>query len=60
MYLVKQKPYWIWGAAVAVGEFGYNSNQILTPSLSPRIMEVAREFPHCSAVAVDLVPMQSL
>ncbi|KAG6380780.1 hypothetical protein JVT61DRAFT_5164 [Boletus reticuloceps] len=24
------------------------------------IMDVAREFPHCSAVAVDLVPMQSL
>jgi len=23
------------------------------------IMEVARDFPHCSAVAVDLVPMQS-
>ncbi|KAG9313965.1 S-adenosyl-L-methionine-dependent methyltransferase [Chiua virens] len=23
------------------------------------IMDVAREFPHCSAVAVDLVPMQS-
>ncbi|KAG6333269.1 hypothetical protein ID866_5821 [Astraeus odoratus] len=24
------------------------------------IMDVAREFPHCSAVAVDLVPMQSI
>ncbi|KAI6136217.1 hypothetical protein F5141DRAFT_1185261 [Pisolithus sp. B1] len=24
------------------------------------IMDVAREFPHCSAVAVDLVPMQSM
>jgi hypothetical protein len=26
---------------------------------SPRIMDVARDFPQCSAVAVDLVPMQS-
>lgn len=25
-----------------------------------RIMEVARDFPHCQAVAVDLVPMQSM
>jgi hypothetical protein len=25
-----------------------------------RIMEVARDFPHCQAVAVDLVPMQSV
>lgn len=26
----------------------------------PRIMEAARDFSHCSAVAVDLVPMQSM
>ncbi len=25
-----------------------------------RILEVARDFPHCEAVAVDLVPMQSM
>jgi hypothetical protein len=25
-----------------------------------RIMDVARDFPHCQAVAVDLVPMQSV
>lgn len=24
-----------------------------------RIMEAAAEFPHCNAVAIDLVPMQS-
>jgi hypothetical protein len=25
-----------------------------------RILEVARDFPHCQAVGVDLVPMQSM
>jgi len=25
-----------------------------------RILEVAHDFPHCQAVAVDLVPMQSM
>jgi predicted RNA methylase len=25
-----------------------------------RIMEAARDFPHCQAVAVDLVPLQSM
>ncbi|CCM03672.1 uncharacterized protein FIBRA_05816 [Fibroporia radiculosa] len=33
----------------------------LPPVLIPsRILDVARDFPHCSAVAVDLVPMQSI
>ena len=27
---------------------------------STRILDVARDFPHCSTVAVDLVPMQVL
>ena len=25
-----------------------------------RILDVARDFPHCTAVAVDLVPMQDV
>lgn len=24
-----------------------------------RILDVVRDFPHCTAVAVDLIPMQS-
>ncbi|KAJ7492216.1 hypothetical protein FB451DRAFT_1551624 [Mycena latifolia] len=34
-----------------------NDNHLVPPF---RIMELAREFPHCLAVAVDLVPMQSV
>lgn len=36
------------------------SSPCLTPSCVSRILDVARDFPHCSAVAVDLVPMQDV
>ena len=48
-----------WVAGVAVGT--PPSPQTSLPSivhLNTRILDVARDFPHCSCVAVDLVPMQ--
>ena len=45
------------GAWYAV--LGIPRRQLFTAPL-PRIMELAREFPRGSCVAVDLVPMQSL
>jgi hypothetical protein len=50
---------WILAVAVEAGETILPSHSENIYDLF-RIMEVARDFPHCNAVAVDLVPMQSL
>jgi hypothetical protein len=35
-----------------------NGPMIVFPLTICRIMDVARDFPHCNSVAVDLVPLQ--
>lgn len=41
------------------GKWGHFNSSPVSELLPPRIIDVARDFPHCNAVAVDLVPMQS-
>lgn len=48
---------WTWDVEVEHGE--YFGIQTCYAELCARIMEIARDFPNCDAVAVDLVPMQS-
>jgi hypothetical protein len=43
-----------WCAFVCIGTFPHNADS------TGRILDVARDFPHCSCVAVDLVPMQAV
>ena len=38
----------------------YNTSFPHNVYLSFRILDVARDFPHCSCVAVDLIPMQAM
>jgi hypothetical protein len=45
--------------AAAVGETLLSKILSVLSTYVPRIMDVAREFPNASTVAVDLVPMQS-
>jgi len=40
--------------------YGCLSPILNVAQIVPRILEVAHDFPHCEAVAVDLVPMQSM
>lgn len=55
----KQNPCSTWAVGVEVGVSSSAFPDYLILCCA-RIMEVARDFPHCQAVAVDLVPMQSM
>ena len=60
MFLEKSRHVWILAVAVEAGETTCQESLMKYLCLfSLRIIEVARDFPHCNAVAVDLVPMQS-
>lgn len=49
-----------WAAVTVHGGRLYLSGVLLLINLLRRIMDLARDFPRCEAVAVDLVPMDSL
>jgi len=59
MVQANRKPAWTWAVALAVGELSSSENPIICCcSFNARIIDVANDFPHCNAVAVDLIPMQ--
>jgi hypothetical protein len=45
---------------VAVGGYDTAQSDYCTEAFLKRIVEAAQNFPNCSAVALDLVPMKSL
>ena len=54
------KEFSTWAAVTVHGGRLYLSRVLLLNNLLRRIMDLARDFPNCEAVAVDLVPMDSL
>jgi hypothetical protein len=48
------------GVEAGMGVFPLFSTLLRLFLRRSRILDVAHDFPHCEAVAVDLVPMQSM